>query len=97
VPAVQYLRRSFRPEVALPPELRRGFAWSGGEPAGELRVGSLAHARTRRAFREPQPPWAPIGAGSTLARFLAHDDGQNGEIVGEELGLAALLRRVIDR
>ena len=93
-PAAKYLRSSFRPEVARPPELEPRFRVVG---AAELRATFASDRSHMRGpdggYREPPPPWAPIGSGSTLARFLAHDDA----IAGEELGLSALLRRVIDR
>jgi len=93
VAAKTYLRRSFRPELALPPELGPRFRLVDAASLASTFVSDRSHMRgPDGTYREPQPPWPAIGSGSsTLARFLAHDDA----IAGEELGLPALLRRVL--
>jgi len=95
VAAGRYLRRSFRPELALPPELAPRLRLVDAATLAASFASDRSHMRAADGtFREPPPPWPAIGAGpSTLARFLAHGD----PIAGEELGLPELLRRVIDR
>ena len=94
MPARTYLRRSFRPELDLPPELRPRFRVVDAAALARTFVSDRSHMRgPDGAYRESPPPWPAIGTGaSTLARFLAHDDA----IAGEQLGLPALLRRVVD-
>lgn len=93
VPAGEYLRASFRPDLATVPEQAPRFRLV---PAAEL-AATFASDRShmRRddgTYTEPPPPWPPISSakGSTLARYLALGD----PIAGEELGLLALHRRV---
>ncbi len=97
VSATTYLRRSFRPELRLPPQYAPRFRLVD---AAQL-VATFASDRSHmlgpdgRYTQEP-PPWPAIrppngeGAASNLARFLALGD----PIAGEELGLAGLLARV---
>lgn len=94
VPAQDYLRRSFRPELALPP---RHAPRLRVVPAPELAArfaSDRSHMRGPNGeYSQPPPPWpaiGPAGAPSTLARFLALGD----PIAGEEMDLPALLERV---
>lgn len=89
-PAADYLRRTFRPELRLPPAVRPRFRVV---PAAELAAFASDRSHMRGpdgAFTQPPPPWPPLGEGSTLARFLALDD----PIAGEEHTLASLIARV---
>lgn len=90
-PAEVYVRRSFRPEVRLPAELRPRFRVVPAEALARTFASDRSHMRgPDGAYTQPPPPWAPLGEGSTLARLLAVGD----PIAGEELTLAELLARV---
>ncbi len=94
VPAMSYLRRSFRPEVTLPPEVAPRFRLVDAATLQSSFASDRSHMRGPDGeFSKPPPPWPVIGEGSTLARFLALGDA----IAGEELGLPALMRRVARR
>ncbi len=94
VPAEGYLRRSFRPEVDLPPELTPVFRLVGAAELQATFASDRSHMRRLDGrYVKPPPPWEPIaglGATSTLRRFLDMSD----PIAGEVLDLAALLAKV---
>lgn len=93
VPATTYLRRSFRPELTLPPELTPRFRLVDAAELARTFASDRSHMRDPDGrFSQPPPPWPAIGAGkpSTLARFLDLND----PIAGERLDLSTLLARV---
>jgi hypothetical protein len=97
-PAATYLRRSFRPEIALPEELTPRFRVVGAPELVATFASDRSHMRSREGkFLKAPPPWPAIGAGtgtegvtSNLGRFIAMED----PIAGEVMSLAALLARV---
>ena len=93
VAATTYLRRSFRPELALRAEFTPRFRLVEATALARTFASDRSHMRGPDGlYREPPPPWPPIGgegAPSTLARFLDLRD----PIAGELLDLPALLTR----
>lgn len=93
VGAASYLRRSFRPELELPPAYRPRFRRVDAAELAATFASDRSHMRGPDGeYTQPPPPWPAIGAGrpGNLARFVAVGD----PIAGEELGLPALLARV---
>jgi protein N-terminal glutamine amidohydrolase len=90
-PAATWLRRSLRPELALPPSHRPRLRVV---PAEAMIAGFASDRRHMRgpdgAWLSPPPPWPAFGPGSNLERFLAIDD----PVAGEEHSLEELLARV---
>ena len=101
VPATTYLRRSFRPELTLPPELTPRFRLVDAAELARTFASDRSHMRDPDGrFSQPPPPWPAIGAGkpSTLARFLEladaldRDRGVAGEV--EQAGERLILEHV---
>ena len=94
VPASAYLRRSFRPEIALPEELTPWFRRVGAAALAATFASDRSHMRGRGGeFQKAPPPWStigPEGVASNLGRFLTMEDA----IAGEVIGLPALLARI---
>jgi hypothetical protein len=85
----RYLAATFPP---LPPQLELYSPRFRLVPAAELVATFASDRRHMRdevgAYREPPPPWPPIGEGHTLARYLDLDD----PIAGQVLTLDGLRR-----
>jgi hypothetical protein len=94
VPAAPYLRRSFRPEIALPEELTPWFRRVDAAELTATFASDRSHMRGRGGeFQKAPPPWPVIGAegvASNLGRFLTMEDA----IAGEVMSLPALLALV---
>ncbi len=94
VPAATYLRRSFRPEIALPEELTPWFRRVDAAELGATFASDRSHMRSPGGeFQKAPPPWSaigPEGVVSNLGRFLTMEDA----IAGEVMSLPALLARI---
>jgi protein N-terminal glutamine amidohydrolase len=92
VPAADYLRRSFRPEIALPEELTPVFRIVGAAELARTFASDRSHMRRPDGrYQRPPPPWAPIGAEgveSNLERFLSMSDSIAGEVMDLETFVA---------
>lgn len=93
-PAADYLIKSFRPALALPPEVAPWFRVVDAPQLLATFASDRSHMRDPGGkFLQPPPSWPAIGppdVASNLARFLDLRD----EVAGEVLDLPALLRRV---
>ena len=87
-----YLAATF---PTLPPRLAAYAPRFRLVPAAELAAtfsSDRRHMRSERGtYREPPPPWPPIGEGHTLARYLDLDD----PIAGQVLSLDGLRRALL--
>ena len=94
VPAVDYLRRSFR--AGLPDELTPRFRVVEAELFAGAFASDRSHMLTRSGrYRKPPPPWPPIlppGAAPNLMRFVDMAD----PFLGEVLDLPGLLSHIAD-
>jgi len=94
VPAAEYLRWSFRPDVELPAEVAPYFRIVEAKELVATFASDRSHMRKRGGeFQKAPPPWPTIGAegvASNLRRFIAMED----RIAGEVVSLATLLARV---
>ena len=94
VPAVDYLRRSFR--AGLPPDLAPRFRVVAADEMIATLASDRSHMRGPDGrFERPPPPWPPVSAperGSNLARFIDTDR----PFAGEVLSLEELRSRVAE-
>jgi len=97
IAAASYLRRSFRPHLAIPAALAPRFRRVGRAELAATFASDRSHMRRPDGgWTEPPPAWPPIGREgltSSLARYLDMNDA----IAGERLDLPALLARVQTR
>lgn len=71
IPAEDYLFYSFRPDLAVPPELRPRFRLISASEYRSQLASDRSHMRqTDGTFHAPPPPWPAIGQGTNLDVWL---------------------------
>jgi hypothetical protein len=92
VPAADYLRRSF--PAALPDEHHPCFRVVDAEVFADTFASDRSHMRSAGGrYRQPPPPWAPIGRPGTASNLMRFVD-VTAPFVGEVIDLGELLERV---